>query len=348
MTNLTYDPLGRLFEVKQTRNGSTQTDTQFLYDGDALVLEYDNIRAGAPVSNRYVHGSNAAADDPLVWYSGNNLNTVRYLHADHMGSIVGIANGTGTSYATNSYDEYGINGSSNNASERFGYTGQAYIPELDLDYYKARFYSARLGRFLQTDPIGYAGGINIYEYAGDDPVDFEDLMGTDCCYGPEGYHSPPLDPEAGAQEARVIYELSGAKDIVDFFKNPTPRTFFWAAINFIPAERIAAGGRLVIGELRELNALRKGEFALKWVDKGSPKANWKENSSLLRSAMSEGKPIRDTHVDPKTGALLDESKKDSFLRAERNLLRDRGWDYNSKTRTWNPGRTCNTAETRLC
>jgi RHS repeat-associated protein len=177
VTSLTYDPLGRLFEVAQTRNNSTQSDTQFLYDGDALVVEYDNTKAGAPVSNRYVHGSNAAADDPLIWYSGNNLNTLRYLHADHLGSIVAIASSTGTSYATDTYDEYGINGSGNNTAERFGYTGQAWIPELGMYYYKARIYSPTLGRFLQTDPIGYKDQINLYEYVGDDPVDENDSSG---------------------------------------------------------------------------------------------------------------------------------------------------------------------------
>jgi RHS repeat-associated protein len=104
---------------------------------------------GGTVTNRYVHGSNAAADDPLVWYSGSSLGTVHYLHADHLGSIVAIA--SSSAFAANSYDECGINGSGNNTTERFGYTGQAWIPELGTYYYKARFYSPTLGRFLQTD-----------------------------------------------------------------------------------------------------------------------------------------------------------------------------------------------------
>ncbi|OYW45962.1 MAG: hypothetical protein B7Z08_00330 [Sphingomonadales bacterium 32-68-7] len=45
---------------------------------------------------------------------------------------------------------------------RFRYTGQAWIPELGMYYYKAGLYSSNLGRFMQPDPIGYGDGMNMY------------------------------------------------------------------------------------------------------------------------------------------------------------------------------------------
>ena len=210
--NLAYDPLGRLF---QTDKGSSGTTTKFLYDGDALVLEYNSSNA---VLDRYVHGSNAGADDPLIWYDGSNLNTVRWLHADHLGSIVGIAGPSGTNVYVNSYDEYGTPNYNPSTmavlnTGRFQYTGQAFIPELNLYYYKARFYSPNFGRFLQTDPVGYSGGINLYGYVGDDPLNMADPTGEAGC--PTGGSPPcPAPPPPPQDQPKALSFVAPAATAV--------------------------------------------------------------------------------------------------------------------------------------
>ena len=77
------------------------------------------------------------------------------------------------------YDEWGnerFGGSVYDA--RFLFAGSQYLPETGLYDMRNRFYSPVLNRFLQTDPIGFAGdALNLYRYCGDDPVDRSDPMG---------------------------------------------------------------------------------------------------------------------------------------------------------------------------
>jgi len=164
---LSYDPATRLY---QTAGGSPGT-TRFAYDGVALIAEYNSSNA---LQRRYVHGS--GTDEPLVWYEGSGTTDRRFLHGDERGSVVSVATGAGTSL--NTYDEYGIPRSSNTG--RFQYTGQTWLPELGMYYYKARIYSPTLGRFLQTDPIGYGDGMNMYNYVRGNPVNATDPSGMLC------------------------------------------------------------------------------------------------------------------------------------------------------------------------
>jgi RHS repeat-associated protein len=162
---LRYDPEGRM---RQTDFGPFNI-RNLLYDGTDLVSMYN---ATGNVMHRYVFGP--GIDEPIVWYEGPVTGAKTWLFADHLGSIVAL---DGSSTGIKTYGPYGEPLPASAAGDRFRYTGQQMVSELGLYYYKARFYSPALGRFLQTDPVGYQSDLNLYAYVGNDPVNLTDPTG---------------------------------------------------------------------------------------------------------------------------------------------------------------------------
>jgi RHS repeat-associated protein len=153
------------------------TTLRLAYDGLDRIAEYDGSNA---LQRRYVHGP--SMDEPLVQYEGSVTTDRRFMSSDERGSIISLTDNSGTLLGINRYDEFGNPQTTNIGT--FGYTGQAWLPGVNLWYYKARHYDPELGRFLQTDPIDVEGGINLYAYVGNDPINWIDPLGLAPCLAP--------------------------------------------------------------------------------------------------------------------------------------------------------------------
>lgn len=185
----TYDALGRL--IQRRTSGSSITTNRLYYAGWQPVAEYD----GAGILKRkYVFGPDL--DETIRMAAGS---TNYYYHVDALGSVSEITDSVGVKIESYAYDVYGATtvynatGVLTNASQisnRLLFTGRDRDSDTGWYNHRNRYYNPTPGRFVQADPLRInGGGINLYRYCANDPVNFRDPLGL----RPKGSDDPWFD-----------------------------------------------------------------------------------------------------------------------------------------------------------
>jgi RHS repeat-associated protein len=169
-----YDALGR--RLSKTVNGKA---LGYVYDGMNVVQTLDGASVNnSDFSNVLTNYLSGLGLDEVYAASGvvaGTLRSTNYL-SNALGSTISLFDQTGAKLVDYTYDPYGNTSSDGLDGNLFQYTGRE-SDETGLYYYRARYYSPKLGRFISSDPIGLKGGINTYAYVNGNPLGRVDPLG---------------------------------------------------------------------------------------------------------------------------------------------------------------------------
>ncbi len=198
IASYSYDALGR--RTAKTESGAT---TQYLYDGLNTVQETQGttinpILTGPGIDERYARDDNGGRT---------------YFLTDLLGSTRLLTDTNGNAVQRYDYDPYGATThSSTSYNNPYQYTGREH-DQSGLYYYRARYYTAELGRFVSEDPLQLAAGVNSYAYVSGNPVSLIDPLGLEGV-GPWTFPpGPQRDAYMAAQNGAVgpdFIQLSGS------------------------------------------------------------------------------------------------------------------------------------------
>ena len=179
----TYDSFGN--RIATTHNGVA---TRYVIDPIGmgnLAAEYDG--AGSLVA-RYDHGRGLLqridATNQPAFYTFSTI-----------GNTAEVTDQLGVPLNTYAFDPWGVPlRKTETVANAFGFIGALGVAhdQAGLEFMRARFYRTEIGRFIQTDPIGISGGINLTAYGGNSPVSHIDPMGT--------FEPPIFEPHLGPPE----------------------------------------------------------------------------------------------------------------------------------------------------
>ena len=159
--NFSYDAFWR----RKSKQINSVT-SQFLHDRNDIVGEV----GGGAVGATYIRSLNV--DDPFI----RRATTNEFYHSDALGSSLVLSSTAGESAVTYAYEPFGKTVAGGGSANALQYSGRERDGD-DRFYYRSRYFSPRLQRFISEDVAGFTGGLNFYEYAVGNPIRYSDPSG---------------------------------------------------------------------------------------------------------------------------------------------------------------------------
>jgi RHS repeat-associated protein len=175
-TYFDYNAFGKPVKLWDGDQYGRHVAKYLLWDGEALAAELDPSGQRL-VDYAYLPGT---IDNPVAHTLGaTSPSIVRYHEIDALGNVMGTSQ-SGAVSQTNSYDTWGTVTYGGNIDQHLVWKGLFWNSDYTgLYFVRNRWYDPEGGRFVNEDPAGFAGGTNLYAYAGNDPVNGVDPFGLD-------------------------------------------------------------------------------------------------------------------------------------------------------------------------
>lgn len=248
----TYDAQHRRMSKKTLRKDpsskqwKTQSDIRFLYLGQNEVGSFD--ADGVPLELRILgHGKGAEIGAAVAMEIKGHLYAPLHNQAGNVTALVDAETGQiAETYRYTAFGGHYIFDNLGNALEKslspWLYSSKRYDAEMGLVYFGRRYYKPETGRWLTTDPIAFAGGLNLYAYCKNNPLRYNDHYGLFALPN-RPYHpiSTPIGrfvSSTSHQIARLVSLPGRIIEFVGFHVVPLP----------IVRDLIQIGGRVLSGQ----------------------------------------------------------------------------------------------------
>jgi RHS repeat-associated protein len=170
----TYRADSFLIKIEKFQNHVRMTEVNFVGEGFLPIQERDGNNN---IIREYVWGLNLGGGIGGLLSMRQQGQDYQYLY-DGKGNVTAVIDSNQNPVATYAYDEFGkVASKTGTLDQPFQFSTKFFDNETGLNYYGYRFYSPALGRWISRDPLEEEGGINLYAFVENDPVNGVDPWG---------------------------------------------------------------------------------------------------------------------------------------------------------------------------